>query len=470
MKDSLIWNRRVLVPTVLALLLFLLPGASAQQPPPSPPDYDPNSPSTGPAPSHPQDMEDERSNPPASATDNFNPDPPHPPMALSSPLFRLGGGGFLQANQSPLRLGPIYLSSAEVLGAYNAFSSSDNTKNTTQTGILMRSDIVLDKLYKNVRFTTQWEPRLSILDGISRGDIDNVFSSLDTKFDLTNRLSLRLLDHFSYFASRLLYGDYFFSAGIVEVPVNQQNSFLDTPGHALSNTAMAALDYQVSPLTRVYFSPSFNYFHTTTSSSLLNSSSEYDGAFGLEHTLSDNTRIGLQYVLTSVEFKQVGRAVYNTLSGTYAHLFSPTFSFTGSAGVSTYAVSNDPRSWTFAGSATLTKAFRASSVSIAYVRGLYLADYTTTDFTDRVDGQYNQSLGRRLTVGLGAGLQKEWRADGFRGRYAQASLSFRLSPLLSAYTRYTYAYQTGDQTFLSTGTRNLVVFGLRFQAPTPTRR
>jgi hypothetical protein len=461
MKDFLIWNYWTLVLSLLVFLLLLPAGSSAQQSVPTVPD-DTNS--------LQQDKEGEQSNPPPAATDNVNPEPPHPPMALSSPLFRLGGGGLLQGNQSPLRLGPIYVSSAEVFGAYNAFSPSDGAADIIQTGTLMRSDIVLDERYKKINFTTQWEPRLSILDGTSRGDIDNVYSSVDAKFDLTNRLQLRLTDHFSYFASRLLYGDYFFTAGGVEIPASQQNSFLDTPGNALSNTAIGTLSYQISPVTTVYFAPSFSSFHTTTSTSLLNSSREYSGTFGLDHSVSARTSFGLHYDLTSVAFKHAGSAVYNTLTGTYAHLFSPSFSLTASAGVTTYVVFNDPRSWTFAASATLNKTFHKSSVSIAYVRGLYLADYTTTNFTDRVDGLYNRPFGQRLTVRLGAGLQKESRADGFQGRYAQAGLSFRLAPMISAFTRYTYSYQTGDQKFLITGSRNLAVFGLRFQAPTPTQR
>jgi hypothetical protein len=348
--------------------------------------------------------------------------------------------------------------------------NNQNSVGYARTGVLMQANVMLDHLFKNGSFTAQWQPRLSVFDGNSIADIDNVAAGLDVNLPLTDRLKLDLSEHFSYFASNLLWGDYFFTSGVVQVPVTQQNSFLDAPGHSISNTTSATLSYQVSPLTRLFLSPSINYFHTTTDSSLLNSSHEADLTIGVEHTPSDKTAIGLSYRLSVVQFS-TGPTTYNYVTGTYSHLFNPGLSFSGSAGVSSYQVSNDPRYWTYTGSATLIKNFRDSNVSIAYVRGLYLSDYISNDFTDRLDGQYTGRLSERLSFGFGGGLQKESRTGGYQGTYAQANLSFRLSPLLSAYARYTYSHQTGDLQYLVTGTQNLVVFGLRFQPPAarPTR-
>jgi hypothetical protein len=330
----------------------------------------------------------------------------------------------------------------------------------------MQASIVLDEFFKNVRFTTQWEPRLSIFYGTVYSDLDNGVASLDANFKLTDRLNLSLSDRFSYFASRLFWGYYFLTSPNVEIAAIQQNSYLYAPGHSISNTASADLSYQVSPLTKLSFSSSFNYFHTNTQSSLLDSSTGETGTFGLTHSMSEKTAIGLSYSLGVVHFQNTDPTLYQYISGSYSHLFSPSFSFTGSAGASTYRVPHDPRYWTFTGSAILMRTFRDSSVSIGYFRDLYLADYITSSFTDRVDGQYSRHLGERLTLILGAGLQKESQVNGFRGNYVQTSLNFSLSRMLSTYARYTYSHQTGDLGGLVPGTTNLVVFGLRFQAPT----
>jgi hypothetical protein len=470
-KDASNWGLWAPIAGILALMLSV-PGVSAAQEPtsnssvPNSSDGAPGSQVESPVKAY-ENPNDKQQNYSPLPADSWNPEAPRPPMALVSPLFRVSGSK--QAGQSPLRFGPLSIGSMEVLGAYNSFTPSDGSTKTRQSGVFMRSDIVLDEVYKNVRFTTQWEPRLSILDGTYRGDPGNGASGIDLTLDLTRKLDLRLADRFTYFASRLFYGDYFLTSAEVQAPVSQQNSFLDAPGHSLSNSAIFNLNYKVSPLTTIYFSPTFNYFHTTTSTALLDSSQEYNGALGVVHLTSEKTTVGLNYNLTAAKFKHDADVVlYNTVNVTYAHMLSPTFSFTSSAGVSTFRVANDPRSWTFAGSASLTKAFRASSIVATFTRGLYQADYTTTAFTNRLDGLYNQSVGHRLMVALGGGWQKESRTHGFDGRYAQVGLGFHLSSMIVAFARYSYLFQIGDQRYLVTGTRNLVVFGLRFEAQAPT--
>jgi len=466
MKDLSIKNRLVLVPSLLILLLFRPPNSTAQADPN--PGSDTGSSEERTSQIDSQQKNEGPANQPAAGVD-ANPELPHPPATLASPLFRLTGG-LLQPTQSPFRLGPIYLSSAEVLGVYNAFSPLNNPANNAsyiyaRTGTLMRANIVLDEIFKTVRLTTQWEPRLSIFDGTAYPNLDNGVASLDANFHLTERLKLNLSDLFSYFATSLLYGDYFLTTGMVEIPASQLNSFLDAPGHSLSNIASANLTYQLTPLTKLSFLSSFNYFHTNTETLLLNSSYEQQYSLRLNHSLSEKTAIGLGYSLSLVRFQtNPNNVAYQYVTGNYSHLFSPNLSVIGSAGFSTYQIPNNSRSWTFTGSATLTKTFGASSLSINYLRDLYLFDYITTDFTDRVDGQYRRRLGQRLSLQLGAGFQKEERPDGYQGNYAQTGLSFRLSPMLDAYARYTYSHQTGDQQFLVTGTTNLVVFGLSFQA------
>jgi hypothetical protein len=469
MKAHSYKNPWLVVPSLLTLLLFGQPCSSFGQSAPSP-STDAGSSQEGSQQSDSPEKKDDQGSGPATTTDDVNPELPRPPATLTSPLFRLMGGGLLEQTESPLRLGPIYLSSAEILGAYNAFSPSDNAANNggfVRTGALMRASIVVDELFKNVRFTAQWEPRLSIFDGTVYSDLDNGVAGLDANFKLNDRLNLALSDRFSYFATNLFWGYYFLTSTVVTTSWIQQNSYLNAPGHSLNNNAYATLSYQISPLTKLYVAPSFNYFHTNTETSLLNSSTEETVTFGLQHTFSENTSIGLSYSLGVVQFENTnGPSMYQYFTGNYSHLFSPTFSFTGSAGASTYRVSNDSRSWTFTGSATLMKTFRNNSVSIGYVRALDLSDYITSDFTDRLDAQYTRRLSERLTFMLGAGLQRESRVNGYHGNYAQTGLSFRLSRMLSTYARYSYSQQTGDLTGLIPGTTNLVVFGLSFQAPT----
>lgn len=466
MTKKILWNKLKLA-LGSALVFSLLPaGAAAQQPPP--PD-DPNAAHPASSTNNSQDpadkKEDQAGQPAAQVNDN-NPEPPHPPIAPASPLFRLGGGGLLTSNQSPLRLGPLFVSSAEVFGGLDRLTPSDSALPTqSQTGTVFRSDIVLDEAYKKSRITAQWEPHLSIFDGVSRGDAENITVQAQTTFQFSERLGLTLSNNFSDIASRLLFGDFFFASGVVETPASQQNSFLDAPGHAMIEHAVAVLTYRLSPLTTINIEPSYSYFHTNTTSALLNSSQEYSGEVSLSHTTSPRTTVGIAYKASDVAFS-VGSesALYQTGSGTYVHLFTPTFSFNGSAGLSTYTISSASRAWAFAGSATLVKSFRKSHFSLGYNRGLYLADYTTNVYTDRVDARAYMQVNPRFDVTVGSGFQRESRTDGFQGRYADGEVNFRLAPTLTLYGRYTYSYQSGDQQFLTTGTRNLFVAGLRWDA------
>jgi len=462
-----IFRKRLWLALSGGLVFSLLPaGASAQQPPP--PD-DPNAAhptNAGNNNQNPPEKKDDQAGQPATQGDDSNPEPPHPPIVPASPLFRLGGGGLLTTNQSPLRLGPLYVSSAEVFGGMDRLTPSDSTLPTlSQTGTVFRSDIVLDETYKQSRFTAQWEPHLSIFDGVTRGDAENISVLGQTTFQFNERLGLTVSDNFSDIASRLLYGDFFFSSGVAEAPVSQQNSFLDAPGHAISEQALAILNYRLSPLTTISLEPSYNYFHTNTTSSLLNSTQEYSGELSLNHTSSPRTTVGVGYKASEVLFTGGSENVlYQTISGTYIHLLSPSFSFSGSGGLSTFTSPGTTRSWTFAGSATVVKSFRKGHFSLGYNRGLDLADYTTSAFTDRVDAQAGADLNQRFNVVIGGGLQRESTTNGFQGRYADGELNLRLAPTLTLYGRYTFSYQSGNEKFLTTGTRNLCLVGLRWDA------
>lgn len=464
---TMISQKRLWLALSWGLVLALQPaGVWAQQPPP-PDDLS----SAHPAGSanntqNPAEKKDDQAGQPATQVNDSNPEPPHPPIAPASPLFRLGGGGLLTSNQSPLRLGPLFVSSAEVFGGLNRLTPSDSALPTvSQTGTVFRSDIVLDETYKKSRFTAQWEPHLSVLDGVSRGDAENIAVQAQTSFQFSERLGLTLSDNFSDFASRLLFGDFFFSSGTAETPVSQQNSFLDAPGHAISEQALAILSYRFSPLTTINLEPSYDYFHTNTNSSLLNSTQEFSGELSINHITSPRTTVGMGYEAFEVIYTGSSASVfYQTVSGTYIHLLTPSFSFNGSAGFSTFAIPRAPRSWTFAGSANVVKSFRNGYVSLGYNRGLYLADYTTTEFTDRVDAQASVQFNQRFNARFGGGFQHESRTNGFQGRYADGELNLRLAPTLTLYGRYTFSYQSGDQQFLTTGTRNLYVAGLRWDA------
>jgi hypothetical protein len=450
-----------LIGRAVGLALLIPTIAPAQQPPPSPA---PSSSSSKPS-EDPQNRSEVSASQSPVAGDS-NPEPPHPPVAPTSPLFRLSGGGLLSNSQGPLRLGPIYVASAEIFGAFDHFNPSNGAiAGQSQSGAFLRTTIVLDEMYKNTRFTVQWEPHYTYLNGTSIGDAENISAGFQSTFHLSPRFDITVLDRFGDVASRLLYGDFFVTSGIVETPASQQNTFLDAPGHSITEEAQAIFNYRLSQLTAISFTPSFNYFQTNTTSALLNSSREYSGQFTLSRTMSPRTTIGLGYTFSAVQFDITpAPTYYNTLTANYARLLTPSLSFTASGGVATFAGPSIRRSWTGTGSAALTKTYQTGYLAISYNRGLNLSDYSTTQFTDRIDGQAGIKLNPRINFQVGGGFQREGRSGGFRGRYADTSLGFRLAPTLSLYGRYTFSYQTGDQAFLLSGTRNLYVIGLRWDA------
>jgi hypothetical protein len=449
------------------IMFFLLPKTSSAQEPTTP--ANPNAAqSTGSSsnPQNPQEKKDAQPDSSSSTSENGNPEPPHAPVAPASPLFRLGGGGLLGAEQSPLRLGPLYVGTIDAFGAYDRFTPSTGvTPDQSQSGAVVLSDIIFDVSKRKSRVTVQWEPQVSILQGVTRGDVQNVSASLQTTLQLSERLGVTLSDNFSNLSSRLLYGDIFFTSGTVQIPAAQQNNFLDAPGHSLSEVARANFGYRLSQLTTFNVVPSFSYYHTNSNSTQLDSSASYASEFSLNHVLTPRTTIGLGYTISAVKIKTIPDfTLYQTVTGTYVHLFTPSLSFTGSAGLSTYVGGGAPRTWTFSGSASLQKSFKTSYVSVAFIRGLSLADYTTYAYTDRLDAQAGVQVNQRLNMRVGGGFQREARDNGFQGRYAEAVASFRLAQTLTLYGRYTYTFQTGDQQYLITGSRNLYVLGLRWDA------
>jgi hypothetical protein len=251
-----------------------------------------------------------------------------------------------------------------------------------------------------------------------------------------------------------------------------QGSFLDGPGRWLTDTGNLALRYDLSHISALTVTPTFNYSRQTGTatnngmqSSPLQGSNEYGATVEWDRKLSTLKSIGLFYGLNVLKFQNLNAYVqYHTMGATYSQQLRPSLFLKASLGASYIHNPNDTAgSWTTSADVDFEKRFHLASATLAYNRGLSLNQYASRNYTDRVDFTYNRQLWSRLSAALGGGYQRVNGPPVISGKYAMAQFGYRLVSNLSALASYVYRFQTGDAVQIFTETRNSAYITLSWE-------
>src|SRR5579864_1832134 len=192
---------------------------------------------------------------------------------------------------TPLRWGDFSIGQFEYIGIHDEIKDTGAVPGTSTTLSILRTSLVFDRLFWKSRVVLQYLPQAVFADGQFHANAQsNNTVSLGTTFMLSPRMHLTVQDTFAQVHDNQLIPENYLArdsmgGGVV------QNNFLSTNGSFLANTASAVLQYDLSPVTSLDFSPSFRYsratINTTPGQQFQNivSGETYEGSVALTHAL-----------------------------------------------------------------------------------------------------------------------------------------------------------------------------------------
>ncbi len=385
------------------------------------------------------------------------------PNPVAPPMFELGRARSLQAQRSPLQVGPIYISTMSylhILGTGLQLDSNNQVKQGINNLDLFRTLIVFDRLIGRSRVALQYQPQVTMLNGQVLKDLTNHVFSFESHYLLSPRWTMTLNDVYSYTSGHIVYGDIALDVDTLTGRAVGQ-SFLDSPHRYISNYAQAAFTYRLNVRDTISIRPDFTYDNTTLSS-LPTSSYTYGAEFDWTRALSARKSFGLYYsgqrrTFTTAAFPNT---FFQNFGSSYSYRFGRSWQMRASLGAGT-AVDKNRQEWTITGNLGLMKTFRRSSLSLTYYRGNSFGPFVTNTFSDRLDFGYGVLLSRRWRVSTSAGYQHvNASGQALAGYYGTIQTSFQLLPRVSWVANFGRRWENGQnlsffpqrgRTFFSTG-------------------
>jgi hypothetical protein len=385
-------------------------------------------------------------------------------ISTTPEIQQVNGAGFLTESFSPVRLGPLYVSYAQFAQIFDRGSSFNGSGTFQSAASQFSAGIVLDKRFRKFHVAFQYIPRLTILNGRVLNDFLNQDVGADIVFALSPRLTLDLGDRFVYYRSRNAFADIFLSSDLT-TGATLQKDFIESPASWLSNSVNASFTYLLSARTKIRITP--NYLYATTSGQATATTFPSAQQFGLsaavQHELTPRSNVSAMYTDQTDSIQGVSsRSTYQTMEAGYSHSFNGGWNFAGSFGLIT-ATLQSGRTWSEAGSASVAKGFRRSRAALAYYRGHTFSGYITQNLSDRIDGSYQQYIGRRWTLGGGGGyFRNVATTNGIWAKYVEGNTSFGLTSTLSVFGTYVRKWQHGDNIAVFSGDTDYLRFGIQW--------
>jgi len=399
--------------------------------------------------------------------------PVGPVDPYSGKLKEVGTGlPLFGTSTTPLRWGDFSISRFEYVGLHSDSELNGANTHTTSDISLFRTGLMFDHTFWKSRIVLQYLPQLAIFQGQvhANANSNNTFT-VGTNFALTPRLSLTVQDAFVQARENQLIPENFMATNWAAGAVSQ-NSFLNTNGDFLSNTASATLQYAFSPRTSFAVSPSYSYARMNSSSTSPQFDTDgqvYQVTVSVSHALTPYRRVGIaesysyarQFSVTAID------ARYSTTTLFYSEQLSPSWWVSGNAGASYQSNSNIAGlgGWAFSGGGSLTGSIsRIVGLSVAYTRGVAFNNYISIRQSDRLDGTIGLHLGPRVMWNNGGGYFRETGANPrTSGKYATSGFSYNLFGNISCFAAYSHVFQTSNTQQLVSGKQNIVEFGVRWQ-------
>jgi len=384
---------------------------------------------------------------------------------LTIPQLRVvtGSGPLPSGRVSPFQLGPIYLKSADFSEFLNAISATNQPSTLVESDTLFRAMIVFDHVFRTSRFTVQYQPRLSIINGRAQTDTSNLDANWTSNFQLSPRLSVGLDNGFNYYGQQGQF-DNLSILGDLTSGTLVQSHFLDGAGHFLSERVEAPIRYLLGPRSSVGVIPFFEYY-TASGSQTVNGSKSPGAEANYSYALSATKSVGLGYSVRHTQFSNaLPTTLYQEFTVNYAQQLSPTWRYSLMVGAITASQNGQSSQKTASGDFNLIKMFRDSSLAFQYYRGQATGLQITNGFADRFDGSYSKRLSQRMRMNIGIGYYREFlSATNTSGTYVSAQLSYQLSDRWSLQTAYAFKHQQNGGTAYETGDLQFVSFGIRWQ-------
>jgi hypothetical protein len=413
-------------------------------------------------------------------TTNQNPDgdvtplpvAPSPAYPVDARIHWAGKAVPWGGTTTPLRWGPLSVSSLEYFSVYDQFYPSAGGRADYTSLNILRTSIVFDRTFAKTHFVFQYFPEVAMYNNHIRGNTrsDNTVA-LGATFEVSPRLNVTLKDNFGERQTRQLFPDQFLlidreTGGVV------QAYFLENTGKHLENTFSAVFNYKVNPRLLLTVSPSYIYADTHDPLGLY-IVDDSKNEVGLTYALSPRRNIGF---IETVELLHPVRPVtsdglFRTSAVFYSEQFAPTIWVTGELGAQDATYPGFPgNNWGMAGSFTFLKTFTNSDLAFAYFRGTTLTNFLafTNRQEERADISYGFNLTKRLKWTNEAGYFRETGGDPrIIGKYALSSFEYRLGGGFSVFGNYARRFQSSSTQELISGNRNTFLMGLRWAPAAP---
>lgn len=413
----------------------------------------------------------------AQKPDSAAPTPPVTPgdtQDLNSgppPIRSMNGAGPLPSGRvSAIQFGPIYLQSADFYQSLSAISAMGQP-DLFESFSMFRTQIVFDKTFRESHLAVQYQPRISVIDGHFQTDTADLNAAWNTRFQLSPVLTMAFNDGFSYYSQQGQFDNLDLLSDITTGSL-VQSKFLDGNGHFLNNRTELAVNYLISPRSRINVTPFFEYY-SSTGSEAINQSESPGISADFSYALSATRSMGLQYRVEDTHFSNLlPTTLYQTFGVTYAQRLSDTLHLAASVGATTSSnevtLGSGPAARTTAVAATgtfnLIKNFKDSSLAFEYYRGQAVGLQITNGFADRYDVAYNRRISPRLNFQLGTGYYREFQSiTDTSGFYGSTGLTYRLADHWSLNGIYSYKRQENGGPALISGNLQYVSFGIRWE-------
>jgi hypothetical protein len=418
----------------------------------------------------------------ATETTDLSNAPPLSAASQGSFARALNSASPLGGDNGPLQWGWVSVRSISFLEYFDTVSaanpgmpSASESLNASQLSTAIVVSHAFGTSHTN-QFALQYTPSLLVTNGHVYTNTLNQTAGVDTTFQLTPRLGLKLSDRFTYYGSQRDFSGVSLDVNYA-IGTSVTNNFLNGPGSVLDNTTSASVSYLLSPLTMITVSPSVGYQNQSgATNSQENVSAIYaGGTLNVAHALSASQTVGINYMSEYATYTGAATAttpqtnsngVLQDLEVTYGKKIAATWRFNLGFGFSSN--SGVDAQTGFAASAGISKSFNRMDFGVSYHRGHQFNGYITAGGTDRVDAVNTVRWSRRLTTNSSAAyFRSEGVGPSTSGFYATEQGSFRLTPSLSLTGGFAYTKQTGDGTLVVNGNSRLSSVGLTWSPATP---
>jgi hypothetical protein len=333
------------------------------------------------------------------------------------------------------------------------------------------TSLMYDKKFRGSRLALQYQPRASVLNGQFTSGLLNQNLQFDTYYMLGPRWTLSVGDRLIYVKDQDLVGETLLSSDAT-TSTTLQNDFVRGPGAFLNESVHGSLAYAWSQRTRLSVTPTFAYSRETGKLVLNNgtlSSRIYGVQTEIAHALSARTSIGAtQNVQLITSVGAFGNTFYEQYGVNMSHQVGASWWVHGSFGAASSDLGSG-RQWTESATASVNKAFKLSSVALAYYRGQPISGYITNQLGERVDVTYGRSLSSRFNIMVGAGYERNISTlSRIWGKYVTGHASYRLTRSINFLGDYVLKLQRGSDALIFTGRENVASIGLEWN-PRPVQ-